>query len=67
MGSWPLRGLLGGHFLSCRWFLGIRWSESLLCLGQRIDFVLARDSCVGGENETESEAGQLLVLQPIHD
>ena len=47
---------MNAGFLLCRWFLGLRWSKNLLCLGQRINFVLAWDSCVGGENETESEA-----------
>ena len=37
-------------------FLGSGGAKTCFCLCQKIDFVLAWDSCVGGENETKSRS-----------
>src|ERR1700723_4612837 len=61
-----LRGLLGCDLLRLRLF-GLRWSEDSFGLGQMVDLVLAGNIRVAGEGETESEAGELVVFQSVHD
>src|SRR5260370_6583026 len=61
-----VRGLLGCGLLRLSLF-GLRWSEDSFGLGQMVDLVLAGNIRVAGEGETESEAGEFVVLQTIHD
>ena len=67
---WPLRVLASSR--PCLWTffgfrLGLTGSENFLRLGQSDRFHSRAEFHLTGESETESEAGQLLVLQPIHD
>ena len=42
-------------------------SEDSFSLGQMVDLVLAGNIRVAGEGEPESEAGELVVFQSVHD
>src|SRR6202041_3460288 len=61
-----LRGILGCDLLRLN-LVGLRWSEDSFGLGQMVDLVLAGNIRVTGEGEPESEAGEFVVLQSVHD